>query len=74
MGFYYVITVIDQDPDDLHRLRFHVYTKAMAGKQGHESGYTFTGTHTALKKIKNPPRFVVIDSKKLIAQEAGYLL
>jgi len=43
--FYYVVTLIDRDPDigGRHRLRYHLWTKAMTGKQGYECGVGFKG-------------------------------
>ena len=73
LEFFYVITAIDKDPKRMHRLRYHIFTKAMSGKLGHREGYTFIGTHFGVKIIKNPPKFVVQDSKDLLGKKAGYL-
>ncbi len=72
-AFYYVITKIENDTDR-HKLKYHVFTNAMTGKQGHRNGYTFSETHITPKKIKNVPKFVLKDSKKLIGKKAGDLL
>lgn len=69
--FYYVISHIDGDSNDLHRVRYHVFTGAMKG--GYRDGYTFD-THYTPKLIENPPKFIVKDSKKFIGKKSGYLL
>ena len=71
MGFYYVITHINKDPDDGHRWRYHIATKSMV--KGWADGYTYTSGHYAPKKIENPPKYVVKDSKDLIGEIAKHL-
>ena len=73
MAFYYVVTAIDQYPNDLHRIRYHVWTNAMTGENGHKSGWICRGHHIP-KLVKNPPEFVVKDSKKLIGKITKFLL
>ena len=74
MVFYYAITAIDQDPDEPHRIRYHLFTNAMSGKQGYKEGYTRAETHYTPKIIKNPPKFIVKDSKKLIGRKSKFLI
>ena len=69
MAFYYVITAITQD---LHSLRYHLYTKAMSGKQGHRCGYMYLANPYVLKLIHPVPEFIINDSKELIGNEAEY--
>lgn len=70
MGFYYVVTHIDQEN---HRARYHVATKAMTGKQGHRRWFTYNTGHYRPKLI-DAPDFVKEDSKSLIGEKANYLL
>lgn len=50
-AFYYVVTVVDVDERDGHRVRYHVFTKAMTGAQGYRSGYTFNSGHVGLRHV-----------------------
>lgn len=75
--FYYVVTLIDKSEysyDDSHRVRYHLYTMAMSGKQGHTEGWTFDDRHLTPVKTKKPPASVIKDSKKLIGKKASWLL
>ncbi|KKM05074.1 hypothetical protein LCGC14_1757750 [marine sediment metagenome] len=78
--FYYVVTKIDTDDRDYgqigekHRVRYHLFTLAMTGKQGHRNGFTFAEQHIPPEKVENPPRAVVRGSKKLLGQAARHLL
>lgn len=74
MAFYYVITTIDQDPSEPHRIRYHLYTNAMSGKEGYQEGYTRVDTHYTPELIKNPPKFVIRDSKKLIGKKTPWMI
>jgi len=69
MGFYYVITAIDNDG---HRTRYHVATKAMTGDLGHKACYTFARGHYTPKLI-NAPDFVRQDSRDLIGNKSKCL-
>ncbi len=69
--FYYVVTTIDVEN---HRVRYHLETKAMTGKEGHRGGYTFNEDHFTPRKVKRPPERVVKDSYDLIGNTVGYLL
>jgi hypothetical protein len=71
MGFYYVITKISHEQ---HRVKYHVFTKAMTGKQGHHEGYTYEEMHYTPTLVPNPPKKVVSSSKDLIGKESDYLL
>jgi len=70
MGFYYVITHIEPDK---HRLRFHVFTKAMTGTQGHREGYTYLRGHYTPVKI-DAPEDVVLDSVDLLGLKSSIRL
>ena len=72
--FYYVVTFIDVDNDDSHRPRYHVFTNAMTGKEGYHGGYTFDVHHRTPSLVKNPPKFIVEDSKKLIGKKGVSLI
>lgn len=74
MAFYYVVTHIDGDEGNAHRVRYHLFTKAMSGKKGYRRGYTFNQGHVLPRKVVKPPRDVVSDSKDLIGQVAVCLL
>ena len=41
---------------------------------GYHSGYTFNEGHYTPQKVKNPPKFVVEDSKDLIGQRTMSLI
>ncbi len=69
--FYYVVTVIDTHE---HRTRYHLFTKAMEGKQGYRSGYTYNEHHVPIELIRDPPQRIVRDSKDLISKKATSLL
>ncbi len=76
MQFYYVITKIDMESGSSHRPRYHLFTKAMTGKDGnvgHRCGFVF-GTHFPPQVIKKPPRYVEEDSRKLLGKAAEWLL
>jgi hypothetical protein len=73
-AFYYVVTAIDTDPRDAHRIRYHLFTKAMSEEEGYNSGYTFNVGHIRPRKVREPPKEVVEDSKDLIGEKAGVLL
>lgn len=74
IAFYYVVTHIDGDDQDPHRVRYHLFTKAMTGKQGYRSGYTFNRHHISIKKAAKWPSNVERDSKDLIGQKSDRLL
>jgi len=70
MGFYYVVTHIDNDN---HRTRYHVATKAMSGSKGYSRGYTYNTGHYRPEPI-DAPEFVIKHAKSLIGEKATYLL
>lgn len=78
-AFYYVVTKIDKDPQDLHRPRIHLCTKALA-KQG--DGYTYYDSSTPEEErghmvaipVEDPPSAVVEGSKDLIGKETPGLI
>lgn len=74
MGFYYVVTAIDFSTEDPHRTRYHVFTKAMTGKNRPKGAYTFGDGSGAPKLIRRPSPFVVKDSKSLIGKKAEHLI
>jgi len=69
MGFYYVVTAIDRDFDDISRLRYHLITNAMTGKDGHRQFYTYEGSIT---KVKRPKKYLITTSRKLLGQKVEY--
>lgn len=71
---YYVVTCVDADERDAHRPRYHLFTKAMTGEQGWESGYTFDEHHVAPRKVEDPPKYVVETSKELLGHKSECLL
>ena len=73
MEFYYVVTAIDERCENgRHRTQYHLFTKAMSGKHGYRSGYTYNEGHIRPEKIPtNPPPLDVDD---LIGQKAECLL
>ncbi len=71
LDFYYVVTAVDADDRDGHRARYHLFTKAMSGKQGYRSGYTFDEGHRGIDKAQRPPR---LDTADLIGKKAEGLL
>jgi hypothetical protein len=72
--FYYVVTAIDGDESDGHRVRYHLATKAMTGKEGYRSGYTFSDGHVRPRIVIDPPGAVLDSSDDLIGQKADCLL
>jgi len=74
MVFYYVVTAIDRTPEDRHCLRYHLFTKAMSGQHGYRDGFTFSKDHYTPVVIKDPPVFVIKDSKDLIGSKSEYLI
>lgn len=70
LGFYYVITKIENEN---HRLKFHLFTKAMKPSTGYSQGYTYLNGHYLPKKIK-APKSVIEDSKDLIGNTANRLI
>lgn len=71
MGFYYVVTAIDHSG---HRTRYHLFTKAMIGKDRPKSGWTYNDGHVRPELVKKPKRFLVKDSADLVGRKAEYLL
>lgn len=75
MAFFYVITKAEECSSlGEHRIRYHLLTKAMSGKQGHRKGYTYDQHHRTPKKVANPPAWVVGDSLDVIGEEAQALI
>jgi predicted nucleic acid-binding Zn ribbon protein len=77
--FYYVVTHIDEDNFNnearrLHRPRYHLMTKAMTGKQGYGSGYTFDDGHWKPTLAQGVPAAVRLASRALIGEKATTLL
>lgn len=70
--FYYVVTAVDGDPDDGHRPRYHVETKAM--ESSYRQGYTFDRGHYTPRKVASPPQYVIDTSRDLIGRIASELL
>jgi len=72
--FYYVVTAIDDYEGDSHRIRYHLLTAAMSGKQGYRQGWTTVDGHYKPRRVKDPPEKVLAESKAFIGSKADYLL
>lgn len=72
LGFYYVVTAVDEDPQNQHRIRYHLFTKAMSGDNGYRGAFIYQD-FISLKKVRNPSRSLVRDSMDLIGKKAGHL-
>jgi len=71
---YFVVTRVDGDDRDAHRPRYHLFTKAMTGEQGWQSGWTFNEHHIRPQKVENPPKYVVETSKEVLGRKSEWLL
>ncbi len=69
--FFYVVTRVDKEQ---HRYRYHLFTKAMSGKEGYQSGYTYDWGHKTVIPLKKVPKAILADSKDLLGQGANGLL
>lgn len=69
--FYYVVTAIEPDTRDPHRVRIYLKTGAMKGGRG---GWTRVGTHITPESVKKPPAFVKKDGKRFIGQKQESLI
>lgn len=67
--FYYVVTAIEPDKRDGHKIRYHVRTLAV----GQERGWTGSG-HRPPRKVADPPTKVVEASLALIGETYEQLL
>lgn len=76
LGFYYVVSKVDRDPEDGHRVRYHLATGALTPPKGMRAvgGYTFNEHHQSLVLVKRPPRQVLAAAKAFIGFEAGHLI
>lgn len=74
IAFYYVVTRVDGDDQNPHRVRYHLFTKAMTGKEGYRCGFTFNEGHISIRKVSAPAALLVADSKDLIGRQAEHLL
>lgn len=74
LSFYYVVTEIDRDKRDPHRVRYHVATMAMSPQTGYHRGYTFDEGHFTPQKVENPQFEIIEDSKQLIGLKSNHLL
>ena len=70
-GFYYVVTKIDKKD---HRVRYHLETRAMTGKQGYRLGYTYNDGHVRPKRVEHPSAYLVRSGRLLIGHEARRLV
>lgn len=73
-AFYYVVTAITHRSCERHRLAYHVSTNAITRNRGFEGGFVTIPGHRELELIKNPPKFIVKDSKKLIGRSYTLLV
>lgn len=74
LHFYYVITDIDRDPANKHKVRYHLHTRAILYSNKPKSGYTFNEGHIPIVLIKDPPKQIVKRSLQLIGKKAVELL
>jgi hypothetical protein len=74
LQFFYVVTEIDRDEGDPHRIRYHLFTKAMTGAEGHRSGHTYNEGHILPQFVKRPRRAVVRSSKELLGLKSEHLI
>jgi hypothetical protein len=72
--FYYIVTAIDRDPRDGHRVRYHLETKAMKTSTGYSNGYTFNVGHFTPKKVPRPPAAVASSGRALVGRTSKHLL
>lgn len=70
--FLYVVTAIDTQPEDGHRVRYHLATKAMTKKTGYHSGYTFDDGGHCTPRVLLPKQ--KLDTDELIGHKAEGLL
>lgn len=70
-SFYWVITAIDNEG---HKLRYHLFNRAMSGREGYTNGYTFSGSHLIPAKVKKIPKFIVRSSRSLIGKKSNHLI
>ena len=77
-SFYYVVTHVDRDeapyPQLRHRPRYHLATRAMAGRNGYASGYTFDEHHLTPLKVENPPKLPGLAELVAAGEPAKHLL
>ncbi len=70
--FLYVVTHISLDPGT-HRVRYHLVTPAMSGRQGYRVGWTcYPGHHLPVRA--NVPAAIVREGAALIGTVAEHLL
>lgn len=72
--FYYVVTAIDRDTKDRHRVRYHLVTKAMKESTSYSAGYTFNSGHFRPIKVPRPPAAVVSSARALIGRKTQRLI
>jgi len=72
--FYYVVTRVDADDRDPHRTRYHIATDAMTGMKGYRGGCTYNRYHVPLKRVDNPPAYVVEASKALLGMKFDHII
>lgn len=70
MGFYNVITHIDTDLNNSHRLRIHLFTRAMSSNSSYKSCYTYL-SDKSLKLIEAPKK-IIDESKAFIGLKAEH--
>ncbi len=63
--------VVGGEPVYSHQLVYHLFTKAMTGRQGYAEGWTSVETHYDVKKVKNPP---ALDGSEFIGKRTEVLL
>lgn len=74
-GFYYVVTYISGVVDERHNVKYYLATNAMSGKHGHHIGYELVNdSDSGFKIFKEPPKFVIEDSKNLIGKRVDFFI
>lgn len=61
-AFYYVVTAIVRDPDDGHRERYYVETRAMSAGTRYRGGYTYVRGHKTPKLVSRVPAIHTTDA------------
>jgi hypothetical protein len=74
LQFVYVITAVDNCEYDPHRVRYHLFTRAMSGRQGHNAGHTYDEYHVKPVLLPNPPQYLKYSSRGLLRRKTETLL
>lgn len=74
ISLLYVVTHMDGDSREPHRLRYHLFTKAMKPDSGYHHGHTYNNGHYTPHKIQKPSPFLVRDSRDLIGLKTDVII